>query len=100
MTDDKPYILVGTKPETIRTLTTEINGGTLPETYVTDGALIHVERVSGSAQPSATDADSALPVSAATLTAPRLAGLLAEHTYTYRNRRAKGGLHDAACTPP
>ncbi len=100
MTDDKPYILVGTKPETIRTLTTEINGGTLPETYVTDGALIHVERVSGSAQPSATDADSALPVSAATLTAPRLAGLLAEHTYTYRNRRVKEEWQEEEYTPP
>lgn len=100
MTDDKPYILVGTKPETIRTLVCEINGNTLPETYVTDGALVHVERVSGSAQATSTDADSALPVAAATLTAPRLAGLLAEHTYTYRNRLVKEKWEEEEYTPP
>lgn len=100
-TREAPVILAGTKPETIRTLTVEINGGTLPETYVTDGALVHIERVSGSAASAAAlDADCELPVSATTITAPRLAGLLAEHTYTYRQRKVKDKWEDEEYTPP
>lgn len=86
---DKPEILIGSGPAAIRAVTDAIKAGHLPEVYVTDGRAVHVEEVSGSATALAGDDDSPLPVTAGEITAASLAALLAEHTFTYREKTRK-----------
>lgn len=86
---DKVAIEVGSGPETIRALTEAINSRELPETYVSTGRVVHVEEISGSANALAGDEDSPLPVTASEVVPASLAGLLAEHTHTYRMRAGK-----------
>jgi hypothetical protein len=87
----KPPIEVGSGPEAIRAITEAVNERLLPEVYVTNGRAVHVEEVSGSAMVTAGDDDSPLPLTASEITAPSLAALLADHTFTYR---IKGGKDD------
>jgi len=98
-----PRIQVGTAPDTIRTLRTELTSGLLPGTYVSAGDLVHMEAVSGSATTAAADEDSPLPVTASPVTPASLAGLLAQHTYLFRlrTRKTEGGveLYEEEVTP-
>ena len=80
-------VQTGTGPETIRALV----AGLLPDTYLSGGALVHVETVSGASVNPAADEDCPLPVSASPVTPAVLAGLLAEHAYVYRRRSRKDG---------
>ncbi|GID26817.1 hypothetical protein [Paractinoplanes brasiliensis] len=97
-------VKVGTGPETIRTLKRELTEGLLPDTYVSDGALVHMETVSGGLA-GAADEDSPLPVTASMVNPAGLAGLLAEHAHVYRTRVRKDSngdpeKYDEECTPP
>lgn len=87
--NSKPPIEIGSGPQTIRALTEAINARELPETYVSNGRVVHVETVSGSAAVVAGDDDSPLPVTAAEVGSASLAGLLADHTFTYRTKTRK-----------
>jgi hypothetical protein len=86
----KPRIEIKSGPAAIRDITEAINDRELPEVYVTDGRVVHVEEVSGSAMATAGDEDSPLPLTASEVTAPSLAALLADHTFTYRLKTRKG----------
>lgn len=91
---DKPRVQIGSGPETIRALTEAINARHLPDVYASDGQVVHVERVSGSAAAAAGDEDSPLPVVASTVGAPELARLLADHTFAFRIKTRKGKKGD------
>jgi hypothetical protein len=78
-TGGRRLIRVGTPPETIRALTTAVDARIIPDTYVTDGAPVAVEAVSGAGEVTAGDEDVPLPLAAAPLRPPLLASLLAEH---------------------
>jgi hypothetical protein len=82
-------VQIGTGPETIRVLKAAVADGLLPDTYVSGGALVHMETVSGGLPMVAADEDSPLPVSASTLTPAVLAALLAEYAYVYRLKTRK-----------
>jgi hypothetical protein len=84
-----PRIEIKSGPAAIRDITEAINERQLPEVYVTDGRVVHVEEVSGSAMATAGDQDSPLPLTASEVTAPSLAALLADHTFTYRVKTGK-----------
>ncbi len=85
----KTRVRAGTGPETIRAVVQAIDARKLPETYVTDGRVVHVEEVSGAATALAGDEDSPLPVVASEVKPPELAALLAQHTFTYKKRPGK-----------
>ncbi|GGK39627.1 hypothetical protein GCM10010124_35360 [Pilimelia terevasa] len=96
---------IGSGPESIRVVKKALVDGILPDTYVSAGALIHMEEVSGGLASVAADEDSPLPVSASTVTPPVLAGLLAQHAYVYRMRarKSEGGsveTYEEEMTPP
>ena len=93
-------IETGTAPETIRALQRAIDSGCIPETYVSGGEVVHVEKVSGTAGGSTGEEDSPLPVTASTVTSPVLANLLAQHTYTYRTNAKNQGGGTQEITPP
>ncbi|MFC3982468.1 hypothetical protein [Streptosporangium jomthongense] len=100
-----PRVQVGSGPETIRVLKRRLAEGLLPDTYVSGGALVHMETISGGHASPATDEDSPLPTTASPITPATLAGLLAEHVYVYRMRSRKdsnGGseLVEEEVTPP
>ena len=75
-----PRIQIGTGPETIRVLRSVLTDGTLPDTYVSAGELVHMEQVSGGPPSVAADEDAPLPVAASRISPALLAGLLARHT--------------------
>jgi hypothetical protein len=87
--ETKPWVRAGTGPETIRTVTEAIDRRKLPETYITDGRVVHVEEVSGAGDAMAGDEDSPLPVVASEVKPPMLAALLAKHTFTFKIRAGK-----------
>jgi hypothetical protein len=98
-------VQVGTGPETIRVLRDVLTDGTLPDTYVSAGDLVHMEQISGGPPSAAADEDAPLPFAASRVTPALLAGLLARHTYTYRLRSRKGDngqadLYEEETTPP
>jgi hypothetical protein len=98
----RPQIEVGSGPEAIRELVRQIGAGKhLPETYVTDGRVVHVQTVSGSAVAGAVGEDAPLPMASAVLTPAGLARLLAEHTTTVRTRQGRDGrTYTEEYTPP
>ncbi len=110
--EDRPRVKVGTGPESIRVLAAAVDAGVLPQTYVTDGLVVHVEQVSGTtaAAPAgpdggagpavAGDADSPLPVVATPVTPPVAAGLLAEHTFTFKIEVKDKHVLEVETTPP
>lgn len=86
---DTPRVQTGSGPETIRVLRRALAGGLLPDTYVSGGALVHMEAVSGGQINPAADEDCPLPVVDSVVTPATLAGLLAEHAYVYRLKVSK-----------
>ncbi|WP_371409819.1 hypothetical protein OG423_15600 [Micromonospora zamorensis] len=95
---------IGSGPETIRVLKAALVDGLLPNTYVSAGALVHMEAVSGG-MATAADEDSPLPVSASMVNPAGLAGLLAEHAYVYRLKTRKSDtgdpeVYEDEVTPP
>src|SRR5262249_38934794 len=72
-----------------------VDGRVLPQTYVTDGQVVEVSPVSGAVTAAAGDADSPLPMAPAAVSPPALAGLLAEHTFTFRLRARRGESAEA-----
>ncbi|NIL56241.1 hypothetical protein HCB18_04235 [Salinispora arenicola] len=95
---------VGTGPETIRVLRQALTDGLLPDTYVSGGALVHMEAISGGLA-TAADEDSPLPVSASVVNPAGLAGLLAEHARVVRAKVRKNDEgdpepYDEEVTPP
>lgn len=92
----RPRIEIGTGPVTIRALTEAINKKMLPSLYVTDGQVVHLGEVSGSAAAEAGDDDSPLPVAATPVTAPLLARILAEDTFTYKIQQMSVKVPDGA----
>lgn len=85
-------------PAAIRELRRLLDSGGIPGTFVRDGAVVHLQHVSGTPDALSGDDDAPLPVSADVLRSPGLAALLAEHTYTYRFVASKGA--NAEVTPP
>jgi hypothetical protein len=77
-----PAIETTGNPDAIRKLTAAVNAGALPHVHVTDGELVFLEPVAGSALTA--EDDCPLPVRAVVLGTAQLAGILAEHTYTTR----------------
>ena len=79
---DQTRVKGGPGPETIRVLRAALIDRLLPHTYVSAGALVHMETVSGSLATIAADEDAPLPVAASTLTPAGLRlidGLTAAH---------------------
>lgn len=72
---DKPQIDLGSEQESIMAISAVINMGKLPNVYVRDGELVHLERKSGS-RPGA--------ISVTPINADRLNRLLAFHTRTVK----------------
>jgi len=94
--NDLEQIEIGTGPQTIRALREAIDAGQIPQTYVRDGRVVHVERVSGTAAAGTGDRDSPLPVAASEVVPAGLAQLLATHTFTFRTktRKADSGVQE------
>lgn len=87
-------ISTGTDPATIRAVRETLDNGSIPQTYVRGGRIVHVEGISGAAGRIAGDEDSPLPVTASELGPPGMAELLAAHTFTYRTRSRKADGQD------
>jgi hypothetical protein len=47
--DNKPRFRVRSDPEAIRVIGAALLDGTLPDVYVSDGAVVHIEGISGTA---------------------------------------------------
>ncbi len=91
---ERTPIRVGGEAATIRTLTGRIgHDALLPEVYVTNGALVHLTRVSGDTDNTPAGEDPPpLPVLADPLTSASLARLLAHHAYVHRLKRDGDGI--------
>ncbi len=103
--EELPQIETGSAPVTIRAITEAIDSGVIRHTYVSGGQVVHVEAVSGTAQPAAGDEDAPLPVTSTRVGPAELAALLAARTFTYREitRKTKGGGDEtfkSEVTPP
>lgn len=102
---ERPGVRVGSGPETIRAIQNLINERKLPQLYVADGRLVHIEEVSGAAAAVTGEEDSPLPVAATELDRHLLASLLARHTRTYELKSRPGvkgqeaTTHDQEVTP-
>lgn len=85
-----PQINLGSEPESIMAISAVINMGKLPNVYVRDGELVHLERKSGS-RPGA--------ISVTPINADRLNRLLAFHTRTVKwtkpDKSGKSEAYDA-----
>lgn len=76
----RPRLRIGEDPDAIRILTGALDDRIIPDTYVSEGAPVVVEEISGATEDTeAGDADVALPITASVLKPPLLASLLAEH---------------------
>jgi len=97
----RPRIEVGSGPATIRAVRAALDAGTIPDTYVSGGQVVYVEQVSGTAGAGAGNEDSLLPMSASTLTPAGLAAVLADQTYTYREKKSgrDAGTAEEEVTP-
>ncbi|WIX78678.1 hypothetical protein QRX50_46320 [Amycolatopsis carbonis] len=98
--EGRPRVRVGEDPEAIRVLTDAVNRRIIPETYVSDGAPVVVEEISGAADPATAEDDVALPIVASVLKPPLLAGLLAEHAEVFRPKKVGENWVDTEVTPP
>jgi hypothetical protein len=97
--DRKPAIRTGTGPETIRAIQEAIDAAKIPDTYVTSGCVVHVEKVSGTLGGTTGEEDSPLPVTPSEVTSAMLAGLLARYTYTYKTKPSSAGGGSEEVTP-
>ncbi|GAA1986613.1 hypothetical protein [Amycolatopsis minnesotensis] len=93
----RPILRVDEDPDAIRVLTAALNDRIIPGTYVSDGAPVVVEEISGAIAPTAADQNVALPITASVLKPPLLSGLLAEHADVLG---VKNGRPDTEITPP
>lgn len=81
----KPKLQLTTGPETVRRLRQAILDGALPNTYVTDGRLVHIERVSGRGPVSLSgEKDSPLPVMSSLSTPDLLANWFSENAHVFK----------------
>jgi hypothetical protein len=97
-----PRIKAGSPPATIRAITAALDSGKIPDLFVSDGRVVHVEEVSGSVSAIAagTDEDSPLPVTATQIGPYELTALLASSTFTYTVKVGKdGGKNEEEITP-
>lgn len=97
--DGRPRVRIGEDPDAIRVLIAALDAGVLPDTYVTDGAPVAVETVSGAADPAAGDENVPLPLVATPLKPALLASLLARHVEVIRPVTTKGASHDEEVSP-
>jgi hypothetical protein len=74
----------GRGPEVIRALTAALNDGTVPWTWVTDGRVVILERVTGSPDMVTAEGNRPLPVAVSQASPAGMASLLAHTTYTFR----------------
>lgn len=90
--NNKPELRITNPVQTMRAVRNAITAGHLPDTYVTDGVLKHIERVSGQGPVRASDTDdSPLPVAATPSSPDLLAVWLSEHMYVYREKKDQDG---------
>lgn len=91
--DDKPALQIATDPAAMRDLTGFINLGYLPDVYVTNGALVHLSKVSGDVSIAGLAPDEAppMPYASTPLTAAGLSLQCAHHLFLYRQRKDKDG---------
>jgi hypothetical protein len=82
--ENRQRIQIGVAPATIRILRAALDARVLPGTYVTDGAPVTIQAVSGAAGPAAGDENAPLPLAVIPLRPSLLAALLAEHTNVVR----------------
>jgi hypothetical protein len=101
-----PRIEISSGPDAIRKLSAALTAGAIPDLYVTNGQLVRIERVSGTAAVDLDD-DMPLPVEATPLNSALLAKLLATQTYTYKwvaikgkNTDGKPEFAEVETTPP
>jgi hypothetical protein len=93
-------VQVSTGPATVRLLTAALDGRIIPDTFVTDGAPVVIEAVSGAPGPLAGDENAPLPLAITPLRPPLLGYLLAEHAYVVRREQNKDGeLIDVETSP-
>lgn len=87
----KPQISLGSEPESIMAISAVINMGKIPNVYVRDGELVHLERKSGSREGA---------ISVTPINADRLNRLLAFHTNTVKwtkpDKQGKSEPYDAS----
>ncbi|GAA3624545.1 hypothetical protein GCM10022223_47030 [Kineosporia mesophila] len=86
--DGRAYIEVSGNPDAIRKLKRAVGSGAIPDLYVTGGAPVRIERVSGTLAVDL-DEDAPLPVVPTKVTGALLANLLAAHTYTFQTKVRK-----------
>lgn len=86
---ERPVYDVSWGPGSIRDLSKHIGDGCIPDTYVTDGKVVVVSRVSGSLAVQHGADDAGLPQVAVPLTPTSTQSLLAKHT-TVQRPRARG----------
>ncbi|WP_198961615.1 hypothetical protein [Pseudonocardia sp. MH-G8] len=84
-------VRVSTGPATVRLLTAALDGRIIPNTYVTDGAPVVIEAVSGAPRPLAGDETAPLPLAITSLRPPLLGHLLAQHAYVVRREQGRDG---------
>lgn len=99
----KRSIKLASDADTIRQVQDAINTGALPDTYVTNGELVELTRVSGDSSSAglAPAEQPPLPIIATAISPDGLAALLAHHTYTHRVKKTRDGeLYDDEFTPP
>jgi hypothetical protein len=83
---DRPSIQINHEPDAILAITDTIRNGTLPETFVRAGLLVHVVEVSGGGIDTTDAQTSVTPISP-----DSLRRLLAEHADVYRTKATSSG---------
>ncbi|MER7863970.1 hypothetical protein ABTX61_33015 [Amycolatopsis japonica] len=94
--DGRRIVRIGEDPDAIRVLTRALDARIIPGTYVSDGAPVVVEEISGAAGPNSADEDVALPLTASVLKPSLLAALLAEHATVHGQKNCR----TAEASPP
>ncbi len=102
----RPHIEISAEAASIRELRAAIERNELPDLYVTNGEVVHLERVSGDISSPLGLADPPpLPYAPTVLAAPGLASVLARYAFVYRVKtvmiqRGKKGKDGAPDEPP
>lgn len=92
--EDLPAVEAAGGPAAIRAIQQAIANGVIPGLYVSGGAIVDVEQVTGTVREvAAGDEDSPVPVTATRVDAPGLASILAQRTFTFtvRTRKTQDG---------
>lgn len=90
---ERPPIELTTEAESVRVLTEAINSGLLPDVYVTNGELVRLSQISGDVATAneQTSERAPLPVASLRLNTDGLAGMLASHTFTFKDKVTRDG---------